>query len=121
MLRTGMAMTGRGILVAVAAITAAMWAPATAGAQAALSERIARTMSQGQSTDLQRRFGRALVDDPRDLEVDPAAGVGETRRLLVRRAAVYEKLKDTGRAESDLTSALQLAAPTPELYVARGY
>src|ERR1043166_1117664 len=105
-------MSRRGILLAVAAVTVALWMPATAGAQSALSERLARNVSQGQSNDLQRRFRRALVDDTREREVDPAADVGETRQLLLRRAAVYEKLKDPGRAETDLTSALQLAPPT---------
>jgi tetratricopeptide (TPR) repeat protein len=109
------------ILFAVAALTGAMLAGAPVRAQSNLSEHLARIMSQGQNVDLHRRFGKALVDEGRDLEIDSAAGVDETRQTLLRRAALYEKMKDFARAEADLTSAMQLAPPTAELYATRGY
>jgi len=78
-------------------------------------------MSHAQTGDLQRRFGRALVDDGRELEIDPAAGAGEARQTLLRRAALYEAIKDYAKAETDLTAAVQLAPPAAELYATRGY
>ncbi len=99
----------------------AMVAAAPAGAQESLSDRITRILQQGQNNDLQRRFGGMLVDEGRDLEIDPAAGVSEARQTLLRRAALYEKIRDFPRAETDLSTALQLEPPTVELYVARGY
>lgn len=110
-----------GMVLGLAAMAVAMVAAPWARAQDSLSDRITRVLQQGQTNDLQRRFGGMLVDNNRDLEIDPAAGVSEARQTLLRRAAVYEKIKDFERAESDLTTALQLEPPTVELYVARGY
>jgi hypothetical protein len=109
------------MVLGLAAMAVAMVAAPWARAQDSLSDRITRVLQQGQTNDLQRRFGGMLVDNNRDLEIDPAAGVSEARQTLLRRAAVYEKIKDFERAESDLTTALQLEPPTVELYVARGY
>lgn len=120
-LRTGMAMRRRGILFGLAALVVATLAAPPAGAQESLSDRLARLMLQGQNSDLQRRFGRMLVGEGRDLEVDAAAGLGEARETLLRRAALYEKIRDFPRAEADLASAIQLDSPNAELYVARGY
>ena len=114
-------MRRRGILFGLVALAVAMSATAPAGAQASLSDRLARLMLQGQNGDLQRRFGNMLVDDGRDLEIDPAAGVGEARQTLLRRAALYEKIKDFSRAESDLAAAVQLDPASADLYLARGY
>jgi tetratricopeptide (TPR) repeat protein len=119
-LRAGMAMR-RGIFLGLAAMAVAMLAAPSVRAQSTLSERLARSMLQGQNGDLHRRFGRMLVDQGRDLEIDPAAGVGEARRTLLRRAALYEKITDFPNAEADLTSAVQLDPPSAELYAARGY
>jgi len=116
-----MAMRRRGILFGLVALAVAMSATAPAGAQASLSDRLARLMLQGQNGDLQRRFGNMLVDEGRDLEIDPAAGVGEARQTLLRRAALYEKIKDFSRAESDLAAAVQLDPASADLYLARGY
>ena len=122
----GLAMGRRGNLLAAAALATAalvatMLAAAPLRAQSSLSEHLAHTMSQAQNSDLQRRFGRALVDYGRDLEIDPAAGAGEARQTLLRRAALFETVKDYARAETDLTSALQLAPPAADLYATRGY
>jgi tetratricopeptide (TPR) repeat protein len=43
------------------------------------------------------------------------------RQTLLRRAALYEKLKDFSRAEADLGSAVQLAPRSAELYAMRAY
>jgi tetratricopeptide (TPR) repeat protein len=99
----------------------AMAAALPARAQESLSDRITRILQQGQTNDLQRRFGSMLVGEGRDLEIDAAAGVGEARQTLLRRAALYEKIKDFPRAEADLASAIQLDPPNAELYVTRGY
>jgi tetratricopeptide (TPR) repeat protein len=115
-----MAMRRCGIL-AGAAITLATLTSAPAGAQSNLSDRLTRIISSAQNNDLRHRFGPALVDEGRDLAIDPAAGVGEARQTLLRRAALYETLKDFARAEVDLTSAVQIAPPTAELYATRGY
>jgi tetratricopeptide (TPR) repeat protein len=115
-----MAMRWRGGFLGLVTIAAAMSAgPPPVAAQ--LSERLQRTMLQGQNADLHRRFGPMLVDQGRELEIDPAAGIDEARRILLRRAALYEKLTDFARAEIDLTSAVQLDPPSVELYAARGY
>ena len=111
----------RGTFLVIAAMAGAMLASPEVRAQSNLSEHLAHTMAQAQNGDLQRRFGRALVDYGRDLEIDPAAGVGETRQTLLRRAALYEAIKDYAKAETELTSAVQLAPPAAELYATRGY
>ncbi len=110
----------RGVLSGLGA-TAALMVAAPVLAQSSLSDRITRNLLQDHNNDLRRHFGRMLVDDGRELEIGPAAGVDEARQTLLRRAALYEKLKDFARAESDLTSAVQLDPPSPELFAARGY
>ena len=110
-----------GILLAAAVLAGALLTAPPAGAQSNLSEHLAHTMAQAQNSDLQRRFGRALVDFGRELEIDPAAGVGETRQALLRRAALYESIKDYAKAEAALNSAVQLAPPTADLHATRGY
>lgn len=119
-LRTGMAMR-RGIFLGLVAIAAALSAAPPAGAQTSLSDRLTRILQQGQNSDLRQRFGSMLVDQGRDLEIDPAADAGEARQTLLRRAALYEKIKDFPRAETDLTSAAQLEPPSAEVHAARGY
>jgi tetratricopeptide (TPR) repeat protein len=114
-----MAMRWRGVCLGLVA-AAVMLSAGPQPVAAQLSERLQRTMLQGQSGDLHRRFGRMLVEG-RELEIDPAAGADEARRTLLRRAALYEKLKDYGRAETDLTAAAELDPPSAELYAARGY
>ena len=47
--------------------------------------------------------------------------VYEARQTRLRRAALYEAVKDYARAEKELTVALQLAPPTAELFATRGY
>jgi tetratricopeptide (TPR) repeat protein len=86
-----------------------------------LSDRLARTIINAQQADLQRRFGSALVDDGRALQVDPRGDTDTQRQTLLRRAAVYEATKEYDSAEADLTAALDLAAPTAILYVKRGF
>jgi tetratricopeptide (TPR) repeat protein len=114
-------MARHGTFVAVAALAAALLASPPAGAQSGLAGTVAHNLLQGQNTELHRRFGRALIDDGRDLEINPAAGMDEARQTLLRRAALYEKLKDFSRAEADLSSAVQLAPRSEELYAMRAY
>jgi tetratricopeptide (TPR) repeat protein len=115
-----MAMRWRGVCLGLVVIAAVMSAgPSPVAAQ--LSERLQQTMLQGQNGDLYRRFGRMLVDEGRELDIDPAAGVDEARKTLLRRAALYENLKDFARAEIDLASAVQLDPPSAAIYRARGY
>jgi len=116
-----MAMNRYGIFPAVAAVAAALLASPPAGAQSDLVGAITRTTLQTQNSELHRRFGRALIDDGRDLEINPSAGPDEARQTLLRRAALYEKLRDFSRAETDLSSAVQLAPRVAELYATRGY
>jgi tetratricopeptide (TPR) repeat protein len=114
-------MIRHGIFLAVAAMAAALLASPPAGAQSGLTGTVTRTTLQIQNSELHRRFGRALIDDGRDLEIDPSAGPDEARQTLLRRAALYEKLKDFSRAEADLSSAVQLAPRSAELHATRAY
>lgn len=116
-----MAMGRRGVLLAVAALAALMWAEPPVRAQSGVSEPVLRAALPSQTNDVQRRFGRMLTEAGRDLEIDSAAGPGEVRETLLRRAGLYEKLQDYGRAEADLTSAVALAPKSAELYATRGY
>ena len=86
-----------------------------------LSEKLTRVITNAQQSQLQRRFGTALIDDGRTLQIDPHTDVGTQRQTLLRRASLYEETKDFDSAESDLTAALDLAAPTATLYAKRGY
>src|SRR5690348_7226069 len=117
----GMAMHRRGVFFGLVAMGVAMLAAPPAVAQASLSDRLAILILQGQNSDLQRRFGNMLVDEGRDRELDAAASLGEARQALLRRAALYEKIKDFSHAETELSSAVQLDPQSAELYVARGY
>jgi tetratricopeptide (TPR) repeat protein len=94
---------------------------ATPARAQSLSDKLARTITNAQQTDLQRRFGTALVDDGRTLQLDPHTDVGTQRQTLMRRASLYEAMNDFDSAETDLTAALDLAAPTAVLYAKRGY
>jgi len=114
-------MVRHGTFLAVAALAAALLASPPAGAQSGLTGSVTRATLQSQNIELHRRFGRALIDDGRNLEIDPSAGMDEARQTLLRRAALYEKLKDFPRAEADLTSAVQLAPRSAELYAMRAY
>jgi tetratricopeptide (TPR) repeat protein len=114
-------MVRRRIVMAAAAVAAALLAGPSAGAQSGLGGAIARTILQSHNTELHRRFGRALIDDGRDLEIDPAAGLDEARQALLRQAALYEKLKDYPNAEASLSSAVRIAPRTAELYAMRAY
>jgi tetratricopeptide (TPR) repeat protein len=116
-----MTMVRRKILLVVAAVAAALLAGPPAGAQSGLGEAVAHTMLQGQNRDLHSRFGRALIDEGRDLDIDPAAGMDEARQALLRRAALYEKIRDYPNAEASLSAAVQLAPRSAELYAMRGY
>jgi tetratricopeptide (TPR) repeat protein len=119
--RIGIAMGWRGFGACAAAVALSVALAPAVRAQSNLSERLLSKAAEAQNGDLQRRFGRALVDEGRDLDIDPAAGVDEARQTLVRRASVYETVKDYDKAEADLTSALRLAAPAAVLYLDRGY
>ena len=114
-------MVRHGTLLAVAAVAVALLVSPPVAAQSGMAGAVARTMLQGQNSELHRRFGRALIDDGRDLEIDPAAGMDEARQALLRRAALYEKLKDYPGAEASLSSAVQLAPRSAELYAMRAY
>jgi tetratricopeptide (TPR) repeat protein len=114
-------MVRQGTFLAIAALAAALLAGPPAGAQSGLAGAVARTMAQTQNSDLHRRFGRALIDDGGDLQIDPAAGMDEARQALLRRAALYEKIKDFPNAEAALSSAVQLAPRSAELYAMRAY
>jgi tetratricopeptide (TPR) repeat protein len=114
-------MVRHGTFLAAAALAAALLASRPAGAQSGLVVAVARTSLQSQNTELHRRFGRALIDEGRDLEIDPSAGMDEARQTLLRRAALYEKLKDYPHAEAALSSAVQLAPRSAELYAMRAY
>ena len=101
------------------AVMVSMGAPVRA--QSSLSEHLAATISQARNSDLHRRFGHALIDYGRDLEIEPSAAVGDARQTLLRRAALYEAVKEFAKAEADLTTAVQLSPPAPELYATRAY
>ena len=102
-------------------MAAALWTAPAARAQSDVPEPVQRAALQSQSNDVQRRFGKKLTEAGRDLAIDPAAGAGEARETLLRRAALYEKLQDFARAEADLTAAIELAPKSAELLVTRGY
>jgi tetratricopeptide (TPR) repeat protein len=89
-------------------------------AHAQLSDRIVHTIATAQS-DLVRQYGDFLVDKGRSFEVEPGAPASDQRQMLLRRSSLYESLKDYGKAEADLTAAIQLTAPTADVYADRGY
>jgi tetratricopeptide (TPR) repeat protein len=101
-------------------LTGIFLAAAPAGAQS-LSDHLTDMISRARANSLQQRFGRFLVDQGRDLALDPGAGIDEARRTLLRRAAVYENIREYALAEASLTQALQMAPPAGALYAARGY
>ena len=94
---------------------------ATPAQAQSLSDRLVRTITNAQHSDLKRRFGEALIDDGRSLQIDPRTDAGTQRETLLRRASLYEATSDYGPAETDFTTALDLAAPTATLYAKRGY
>jgi tetratricopeptide (TPR) repeat protein len=104
-----------------AALACVLAVAATVRAQSNLSEHLAAKMTKVQDTDLQRRFGRALIDAGQDLQIDPAAGVDEACQALLRRASLYESVKEFDKAEASLTTALQMAPALAALNVVRGY
>jgi tetratricopeptide (TPR) repeat protein len=112
-------MARHGTFLAIAALAAALLASPPAGAES--GQTVARSLAQSQNSDLHRRFGRALIDDGRDLEIDPAAGMDDARQALLRRAALYEKIADFPNAEAALSAAVQLAPRSAELYAMRAY
>ena len=114
------------VFCAVAALVAALALASPARAQSRPSEPSTQVTAavqpnDWQQTDLQRRFGHALVDDGRDLILNPGASMDEVRRTLLRRAAVYEDVQEYANAERELTKALQRTPPIGDTYTARGY
>ena len=110
----------RGARLRIAAVLAGFLATAPADAQS-LSDDLADMIARARATSLQQRFGRLLVDEGRDLEIDPAASVDKTRRTLLRRASVFENMREYASAEASLTQALEMAPPIAAMYAARGY
>jgi tetratricopeptide (TPR) repeat protein len=106
---------------AAAACVIAVVAVVPVRAQSDVPDRVTVRIAHAQNADLQRRFGRLLVDDGRDLEVDPAAGVDEARQTLLRRASLYEAVGAFAQAEADLTSVVGLSPQAAASYAARGY
>lgn len=118
-------MSGRGSVLCVvgAFIGAIAFASLTspAWAQSSRSDPPTQAIAAARHDDLQRRFGHALVDEGRDLALDPAAGPDAARQMLLRRAAVYEDVQDYTRAEAEFARALQISPPVAAVYAARGY
>ena len=118
-------MGSRGTVFCAAAAVAAVLAlasPASAqSSQPPAQVVVAVQADNAQPNDLQRRFGRALVDEGRDLMLNPGASMDEVRRTLLRRAAVYEDVQEFAQAEAELTKALQRTPPIGDTYAARGY
>jgi tetratricopeptide (TPR) repeat protein len=106
-------------MMLVGALALALASPAWS--QSSQSEFPSQVATQAQNNDLQRRFGRALVDEGRDLVLNPGAGVDDVRRTLLRRAAIYEDVQEFAQAEAELTKALQMTPPIGDTYAARGY
>src|SRR5207248_874155 len=75
-LSVGVAMSRRAAIWAVAAMAVMVSTGAPVRAQSSLSEHLAATISQARNSDLHQRFGRALIDYGRDLEIEPSAAVG---------------------------------------------
>lgn len=93
-------------------------APSASG-QASKPERSASAAAQAVDGELQRAFGRALVD--RSLGIDPGSSVVQARQVLLRRAALFESVQEFRLAEADLSTALQMDPPDAALYNERGY
>jgi tetratricopeptide (TPR) repeat protein len=115
-------------IAAALALSSSAWAQASqsalstqVGAQVGAQVTAAVQPNDLQPNDLMRRFGRALVDEGRDLILNPGAGMDEVRRTLLRRAAVYEDVQEFAQAEAELTKALQRTPPIGDTYTARGY
>jgi tetratricopeptide (TPR) repeat protein len=102
---------------AVSAMGVAPLAANPAGAQATQTD----AMSLPQNSDLKQRFGDMLVDKGRNLVIGPDADASQQRETLLRRAATYEAIKDYALAEREFTSALEVAPPTADFYVTRGF
>jgi tetratricopeptide (TPR) repeat protein len=108
-----------GLWAAAFAAVFALAAPARA--QSHSSGQPVQVASQTPGSDLQQRFGHMLVDEGRNLALDPNAGVEETRQVLLRRAAVYESVQEYAAAEATLDQAVQLSPPAAAADLARGY
>ena len=104
-----------------AAVAAAAALAIPAGAQSASSDHLVRMASQTPDNELQQRFGNVLVDEGRNLALEPGASVEATRQILLRRAAVYESVQEYVSAEANLTQAVQLSPPAAAAEQARGY
>jgi tetratricopeptide (TPR) repeat protein len=92
-----------------------------AHAQATLSEQLSRTISEGQKAELQRQFGRALVNHGAGLDLASADTVSEAQEILAKRATLFEAMQDFRRAEADFTTAVKLEPADPKVYADRGY
>jgi len=115
-------MGSRGLIsCAVMMLAGAMALASPAWSQSRESAVSSQVAPQAQKSDLRRRFGRALVDEGRDLVLNPGAGVDDVRQTLLRRAAVYEDVQEFAQAEAELTKALQMTPPLGATYAARGY
>ncbi len=104
-----------------AAFAATIVLAAPAWAQSHSSDHPVRMASQAPGSDLQQRFGHVLVDEGRNLTVDPGASTDETRQVLLRRAAVLESVQEFTSAEANLTQAVQMSPPAAAADLARGY
>jgi len=104
-----------------AAFAAAVALAGPACAQSHSSAHSVQVASQATGSELQQRFGHMLVDEGRNLALDPNAGVEETRQVLLRRAAVYENVQEYAAAETTLDQAVQLSPPAAAADLARGY
>ena len=88
--------------------------------KAPAAEKSASAATDVQS-ELQQEFGRQLIDAGRGLVVDPKADVGDQRQTLLRRASLFEEVKEYAKSEADLTTATQLSPPSASIYSDRGY
>src|SRR5271169_3872279 len=101
--------SGGTILCAAMALAGAMATASPAWAQS--TQVPSRVATHADKSDLQRRFGHVLVDEGRDLVLNPGAQGDDVRRTLLRRAAIYEDVQEFAQAEAELTKALQMTPP----------
>jgi tetratricopeptide (TPR) repeat protein len=95
--------------------------PSQAQTQSGLSDALKRSISGAKRNDTIRQRDEAtrVYEEVLGEELDPTPA--KRRVALKSRAAVYEKVNQTDRAEADYTAALALDPADPADYIDRGY
>jgi tetratricopeptide (TPR) repeat protein len=103
----------------LAATFAILTIPAPAHAEA-LSEMLNQRIIEAQRAEAERLFEVALTTYAQALQMS-ADTPNAKRVLLKKRAALYEQIRMTAKAEADLTAAFKVEPFDPKVFADRGY